>query len=516
MPTRLLILTLVALAIALGTIGLASNKKRPPSDGTGSNGAALKVAAAQGGAAEIVETKVAALRGATPQVAAAPPPGAGGAPLLPTGAKPGECFARVFVPAEYRMAEQRVIKRDASQRFEVVPARYEWVEEKVVVSEASTDLVEVPEVYDTVDETVVIEEARKVWRSGPSTRDSLADDGLVAIARSLGLPKDAKVKRCFAEYGSRARYEKRPEKLLIREATTRIEVIPAEFEVVEQKVLVKPATKRIEQVDAIHDWVEEQVVDQPAHTVWKKGKGPIQRVDHSTGEIMCLVEVPATYKTVRKRVLVSAASTREVEVPAEHKTIEVKKLKRPAQEKRVDVPAEYETITKRVLVKPGSLRWAPVDSGAEGTPTGRTLCRTELQAVTKTVSRRVVKTPAGIERVEIPAETKMVRVRKLVEPAKTQVIDVPAEYTTVSKRELVRDGRMEWQSILCETNMSDGIITGLQKALLDKGFDPGDIDGVIGGDTIDAMRRFQEIKGLPTGQITLATLDALGVDYAPR
>jgi len=71
---------------------------------------------------------------------------------------------------------------------------------------------------------------------------------------------------------------------------------------------------------------EEQVLIKEAHTVWKKGRGLIEKVDDTTGEIMCLVEVPAQYKTVRKRVLVNPATVKEVTIPAEYKTVKVKKL----------------------------------------------------------------------------------------------------------------------------------------------------------------------------------------------
>jgi hypothetical protein len=57
--------------------------------------------------------------------------------------------------------------------------------------------------------------------------------------------------------------------------------------------------------------------------VWKKGRGPIEKIDAATGEIMCLVEVPATYK-----VMDTPPTTREVTVPAEYKTVKVQKLSR--------------------------------------------------------------------------------------------------------------------------------------------------------------------------------------------
>ena len=46
---------------------------------------------------------------------------------------------------------------------------------------------------------------------------------------------------------------------------------------------------------------------------------------------MCLVEVPATYKTVTKTVLKTPATTRKVETPAEYTTVRKQVMKTPAR-----------------------------------------------------------------------------------------------------------------------------------------------------------------------------------------
>lgn len=285
--------------------------------------------------------------------------------LLPPNAKPGECYARAFVPPTYKTESVRVLKKDASQRVESIPARYEWEETRVMVNDASE----------------------------------------------------------------------------------RLEVVPATYEWVEEQVLTKPASKRIEVAPAVYKTVTEQILDKPEHTLWKKGSGPITKVDEGTGEIMCLVTVPATYKTVSKRVLVSDATTREIENPA-----------------------EYQPVKKRVM-----------------------------------------KTPPTTRKVVIPAEYKMVKTRKLVEDSKTQAITIPAEYTDVTKREMVTDGRIEWRPVLCQTNTTPDVIRKLQTALDKAGFNPGPIDGQLGQGTLSAVSNYQKAKGLPTGGLTIHTLESLDV-----
>jgi hypothetical protein len=234
----------------------------------------------------------------------------------------------------------------------------------------------------------------------------------------------------------------------VQEASSRLEIIPAEYGWVEEQVLVKAASTRMEQVPAEYEWQEEQVMVKPAHTVWKKGRGLIERVDNATGEIMCLVEIPATYKTVRKKVMVRPPTTREIEIPA-----------------------VYDTVKKRVQIKP---------------PSQRTI--------------------------EIPAAYKTVKVRKLVSPPEEQRIPIPAEYETVTNTEMITDGQMEWRQVICETNLGPNIISKIQNALLMAGHDPGPIDGVMGPQTHRAVKSYQMEKNLATGGLTIKTIESLGIE----
>ncbi len=246
---------------------------------------------------------------------------------------------------------------------------------------------------------------------------------------------------------SKPRYEWVEEQVTVREASTRLEVVPATYEWVEEEVVVKPATFELAEVPAEYEWVEEQIEVSPARTVWKKGRGPVEKVDDATGEIMCLVEEPAKYETVRKRVLKSAATTRKIEIPA----------------------------------------------------------------VTKLNKKRVMKSGPTTQEVEIPAKYKTVRVQKLVEPAKETKIEIPAKTEELTRRTVTSEAKLEWREILCETNIRAGTVQALQRALKDAGHNPGPIDGVVGRETLAAVASYQQKKGLPTGGLTMATLDSLGV-----
>ena len=55
--------------------------------------------------------------------------------------------------------------------------------------------------------------------------------------------------------------------------------MPATCEWVEEQVLAKPAGKKIVSVPAECGTEIERVLDKPEYTVWKKGAGPITRIE---------------------------------------------------------------------------------------------------------------------------------------------------------------------------------------------------------------------------------------------
>ncbi len=326
-----------------------------------------KEAALQARAAELDKRESALARNST-VASATKSAGAnfGAGDLLPPGAKPGQCFTRLWVPPQYDTISDRILVEEAGERIEIIPARFTSSQKRVLVKEATEQLV----------------------------------------------------------------------------------TVPATFKTVKERVLVKPASKKIVQVEAVYETVTERVQDKPAHTTWTKGTGPIQKIDETTGEIMCLVEVPATFKTVKKRVLKTPAATRVQEIPA-----------------------VYETIEKRVIA-------------------------------TQPTTRKVT----------VPAAYKTVTVASEASPPQERRIKIPAKYATVTKRKLVKEGMMDWREILCDTNMTTSRISDIQRALQAAGHNPGAIDGVIGGDTMKAVNAFQRSKGLPVDRyLNIATVKALGV-----
>ena len=288
------------------------------------------------------------------------------------------------------------------------------------------------------------------------------------------LPPNAKAGQCFARVYTPPTYKTESETVLKADAydvvtivpavygleqqtvmtqseTEVLEVIPAVYGWKEEQVLVSPEITELRKVPAVYGFEEEQLLVKPAHSIWKKGTGPITKVNQSTGEIMCLVEVPAVYETVKKRTLVSPETT------------------------------------KQVVVK---------------------------DAVYKTVKTRIVEQPAKTVTKVIPAVYDSVAVKKLVEKSSTTSTNIPAVYESIQTTSKVDDGYLEWTPILCETNVTGDIIRQLQQALNDKDYKAGPVDGIYGWQTTNAVRKYQKINNMPgDGQLTISLVEALQLDY---
>jgi len=452
-----------------------------------------------------------AMKGQTVQTGAA----VQGDDLLPPDAQAGECYARLWVEPVYETVSTSKLTKEASHTINIIPASYEWVEEQQLVSEASTRIETIDAVYGTETQRIKVADSSRDWFTGLARHDAPASSALVQRAKEHGIDVDnAQPNMCFHEHYIPAKYDTVQEQVLISQASSRIETTPARYEMVEKSVMVREAYSRLETIPAVYETVTEQILDKPAHKVWKKGTGPIQKINESTGEIMCLVDVPATYKIISKRVKVSDASTRKIEVPAQYKTIKVKSLVASASENVIDIPAKYSSVSKRQKSSDVEFVWHDVNDHtmSKASRTGNKICLQQTPERYQTVKQRTVITPASTRTVAVPAVYQTLEVKKLVKDASENRTEIAAVYKDVYSQKLIKDGYMEWRSILCDTNMTAGRIQDIQIALRDKGFNPGQIDGVIGYDTMNAVNAFQRKNELPVDKyLNIQTVEALGV-----
>lgn len=292
---------------------------------------------------------------------------AGAQSLPPTNAKPGQCFAKVLVPAVYDKVPQTVMIRPETSRVTRIPAVYRDVEKRILVEEESHVLEIIPAEYETVSERVMVE----------------------------------------------------PERVETR-------IVPASFRTETKQVLVSPARSE-----------------------WKVGRGAHEKVDAATGEIMCLVEIPAVYKSIEVQVVDEPEKADEQVLPARFVEVTRKRMKTPPQTRKKVIPARYETIT----------------------------------------------------------------VKELVTPAREETQTIAAKMATVEQTRLVSEASVQWREILCETNTTAEVVLEIQKQLVARGHSIGTTpNGNYGPATRAAIAEFQKQNGLETGGLTINTLRKLGVN----
>lgn len=233
----------------------------------------------------------------------------GNADLPP--AKPGECYARILIPASYKTTTEKVVDSEASERLEIIPAQYEWVEERVLVEEAGERIEVIPGTYKTVTESVVVEPAKTELVTVPAKYSTKTERILVREGYTTWKQGEGPI---GGTMGGGTITDTRGS--ATGEIMCLVEV-PPEYRTVTKKVLVEPA----------------RTVSKP---------------------------IPAVTKTVTRRVVDRPAQTRSIPIPAKYDTVRVRKLVSPAQEKRIPIPATYKTVTKQKKVTEEQLVWREV------------------------------------------------------------------------------------------------------------------------------------------------------------
>jgi len=462
-------------------------------------------------------------------------------------AKPGQCFTKAFFPAKYATSTERVLASEASEKVQVIPAKYGWGTEKIKVSDGTQRTLTIPATYKTVYERVLSVPATRTWRTNLRTNAPEASNTLMNAAQSAGMNTGAaQPGTCFYECYAPAKYQKITEKVLASEASERVVAIPAKYKTITKRILVSEGTEKLVKTPAQYKNVQERVMVSPPRTEWKKTKCGDRGCNQS--EVVCLVEIPAVYKTVTKKVVAKPVSTRKLTTPPVYKTVTVQELVEPASSRSIPVPATYKTITKTQKAAPGQYGWTSSPSNcanaistgysasngamnsangagngvamgagaggrlsASAKPTGNKVCLTATPAKYNKVSKKVVATPARTKIVSTPAKYTTVKVKKLIAPASERRMAIPATYKTVTKKRMVSDGYAKWVQIVCKSNMGVPTIQRVQNALKSAGYYHGPIDGIWGSASRSATRAYQKAKGLPVAGLSVATMRSLGL-----
>lgn len=201
-----------------------------------------------------------------------------------------------------------------------------------------------------------------------------------------------------------AEYEWVEKQIPVSEEERTIEIIPATYKTIQEQIIVEPERKEFEVIPAQYEEVREKIIVKPAMRVWRKSRGGAASL---SGEVMRLIEVPAEYKVITKKRMVTPPQIREVVKPAETAMIEKKVIDQPASTREIIIPAEYKTIRVKQLVAPAK----------------------ELRSPTQPVLQKV------------------------------------------TKQEIVTNAELKWQRVPCDNDLNEANVIAIQKGLRAAGYD---------------------------------------------
>lgn len=434
--------------------------------------------------------------------------------LTPPNAKAGECYAKVVVPAKYKTVEDRILVQEASNKISITPAKYEWANERIEITPASIKLQTIPATYKKISEVIEVKPATKSWKVSLKRHAAPVSKEILVAAKLKGVDlENTAPNTCYKEYFTPATYKTVSEEVVLQQESNKLKIIPAQYEMVEKTIEVTPASQKTITIPATYGFTEAKILIEKEKTVWKKGVNPAQKLDGATGEIMCLVKIPAKYKTIKKKVVKSPATTKVVDIPATTKIIKIKKLVTPAKTEKITIPEVKSSIQKSVLEKKPLFSWIKVGDTVEKSLnyTGHKVCLVASPAKHQKITKKVLDTPTTTKKITIEPTYKTIKIKKLVQKAQEVKTPIKAVYKMVSKKEKISSSHQSWERILCQTNMNQNTILKIQNALQAKSYNPGKIDGVLGRDTRVALDKYQRDNSLATGGITYETLNALNV-----
>ncbi len=193
--------------------------------------------------------------------------------------------------------------------------------------------------------------------------------------RPDGIPEEAKAGEAWCRIFIPAKFEEYEEQVICEPAGCKKTWVPPQYETRTRQVCCQPAQQKCTTIPAVYENQEEQVCCCPARTEWRKVDCTPKMLEEGQkqGDCWMLVEIPAKYKTVTKRVMVTPARTETETIPAKFKTVEEQVCTKAGYYETEQVPAKYKTVVRKRQVEPCRWEWrrnkdceVPDDAGEGG------------------------------------------------------------------------------------------------------------------------------------------------------
>lgn len=434
---------------------------------------------------------------------------------MPPDAQPGKCYAKCIMPDQFETVTEQVAVRPAGKRNFVTAAEFETRVDSYDLKEGYQRIIHIPAEYEQITEDIQVKEPGKKF---------IITQAVYETTNEM-LPNKPASKRLVA---IPAEYETVQKQVQIKPAIVKMVEVPPVYETVEETYVVEEGYIRYEVAEPTFETVTERIEIRPATTKWikKQADATCLSADPDDCLVWCMVEIPAEFKTITKRVnrgcdgsgKADAGCVKSIEIPAKLGKRTVKKIKTPATIKEETIPAEYRTFSIRAVKTEAYVKEEIIP--AENTPSKKQILKTpasireeEISGETVTVTKEVLKTPSGIRTENIPAERAANTIKVVKKPATIRSESLLPETVAITRRQLQKEGGFsEWREVLCGEKVTGYTIRQIQEALNKKGYNIGTPDNVMGAKTKAALIKFQKDHRLPEGQLDMETLKALGVN----
>lgn len=338
-------------------------------------------------------------------------------------------------------------------------------------------------------------------------------------------------------------YGMQTKQIVVREERIEYITIPATYKTITETVVIKSASTRTITIPAVYKTITEQVLVKEAHTEWHRGIPAkdvaaygYQTKVTATGEVLCLILVPAEYATVTRQVLVTPEQTKIIQIPAETQVVTRQVIDQEARvDKRVipaeygtvqvrvivtaerietyDIPATYKIVTKQRLVSDNRFEWRVIDC-TNGYPIEPGPGGYQVPGVMKGPKPGYAAPPPSYGSPPPPKYT--APPRRYTPPPPPKYVPPPAEPVQSSGYGAQPPGQPKPYTALASADKGDMpatplVIRDVQTALGIRGYYDGPRNGVLTAQTQAALARFQTDRKLDIGRITIDTLRALGV-----
>ncbi|MEZ4906199.1 MAG: peptidoglycan-binding domain-containing protein [Saprospiraceae bacterium] len=391
----------------------------------------------------------------------------------PTNAEAGKCYAKCLIPTKYETTSVPVTIKAATTKVNIKPATFVNASEQFMTKEAATSYSAVSAKFEKASKQVLAKDSYKVLKVVP------------------------------------AEFKTVTEKVLVKEAYKVAKIVPATYKTETVSLMVKPAFTTYQKKPANFRDEVETIDVSPKSTKWvhKKSDANCLSADPDDCMIWCLVETPAEYKTVTKKVLVGCDAgwtingsdcVKSNKVDAVYKTYTKQVVDTPAKVEYTEYPAEFKTRTYQQLVSEAKVV-------EETVPAEYTTWKYEK-----------LSSDASATESPVTAQYMNRTFENLGADASLSTESVPGETVNIQKTTISAAGGFseEWREVVCEADVTPRLIAQVQRALIERGYSVGlaGVDNVFGVDTKAALKKFQQDKGLPVGNLDFETLKALGIN----